>query len=202
MRYLLISLCLLLASCGSYPAKRNLQPVKNLETTVVNPFFSQEAEDYIYKADITFRDRDLGGLFIVKKLGETHHRIVFTTEMGNKIFDISLDDRGYKVNYILEQLDKKPLLNLLWRDFRVLTQEKADITKTYTDGTNTVLETVLNNKKHYYHTDKGILNKIVRANNAKEQAVFLFSDISDNSAGKIRIIHKTIKLNINLKAIH
>lgn len=200
MRYLPISICLLLVvACGSYPEKHHFHSVETTEKTIVNPFFSETAWDYIYKASITFNDNDFGGLFIVKKLGERHHRIAFTTEMGNKIFDISLYEDKHEVHYIPDKLDRKPLIKLLTRDFRVLTREKNPVVKSYSNNTRTVFETVLCNKKYYYHTHKGVPVKVVRAN---AQTVFLFSDISDNIAGDIRIMHKNIKLNINLKAIH
>ena len=91
MRYLLSSIVLILfISCASYPKKNGFKASEgqNFE----NPYFSDASKDYIYKANIEAFGNFFGGIFIVKKLGEDHHRIAFTTEMGNKIFDFTFNN--------------------------------------------------------------------------------------------------------------
>jgi len=201
MRYLLISLLFLLASCASYQQRNNFEVLEISDKVITNPYFSDVAKDYVYKANIVFYDKSFGGLFIVKKIEENHHRVVFTTEMGAKIFDFSFHYNEFKVNYILDEMDKKILLNILEKDFRVLVREKEKtITKSIKNNSE-LLETKIVSKKYYYLFNKGILNKIARTNNGKEKVVFLFSKISDASAENIKILHNNIKLSINLKSI-
>jgi len=202
MRYLLISLSVLvLVSCGSYPKKQNLQLVEPSVSIIKNPYFSNADKDYVYKANIDVYDNSFGGIFIVKKISEKQHRIVFTTEMGNKLFDFSFNSDDFKVNSILEELDRKILINILEKDFRVLIKENLRITETYTLAEQQVYKTEINKKPHYYYKNQH-LDKIVTAKGGKEKITFTFSKISDNIAKEIEVKHNDIKLKINLKSIN
>lgn len=199
MRYLLISFCLLFIACGSYSKKHHFQ-IETISNNIIhNPYFSNETKDYVYKANIDVYENSFSGIFIVKKLGEVNHRIVFTTEMGTKIFDFSFLDDAFKVNFIIEDINKAILINILKKDFKALIQEKLPVIKSFSSHDTLVYKTILNNKKHYYFKTKQ-LDKIVRANNGKEKVTFLFSEINDTVANQIKILHSNIKLNINLKS--
>ena len=203
MRYLLISLSFLfLICCGSYPKKQSFNPVENSITTLQNPYFSDISKDYIYKANIQVYDNNFGGIFIVKKISEVEHRIVFTTEMGNKLFDFSFKNGEFEVNSILEELDRKILINVLEKDFRVLITENLKIIETYNSRNNNNIYKATINKGVYYYYKKQHLNKIVTAKGGKEKITFTFSEISDNIAKAIEVKHNNIKLKINLKSIN
>jgi len=200
MRYLLSSLCLLFVACGSYSKKQNLQIEKASTRSIQNLYFSDTSKDYVYKANIAIYDNDFSGIFIVKKIGEANHRIVFTTEMGNKIFDFSFINDTFKVNFILEDMDKAILINILKHDFKALIQEEIPVVTSYSLQDTLVYETTILNKKHFYFKTQQ-LDKIIRVGNGKEKVTFLFSEINDTIANQIRILHSNIKLNINLKSI-
>ncbi len=201
MRYLLSSFCLLFLACGSYSKKHNFQIEETSNNIIHNPYFSNKTKDYVYKANIDVYDNHFSGIFIVKKIGEANHRIVFTTEIGNKIFDFSFLDDTFKVNYIIEDINKAILINILKKDFKALVQEKSTVIKSFSSYDTLVYETILNKKKHYYFKTKQ-LNKIVRINNGKEKVTFLFSEINDSVANQIKILHSNIKFNINLKSFN
>jgi len=202
MRYLLISLLFLLAGCASYQQRNNFEKQEVSDKAIINPYFSDVTKDYVYKANIAFYDKSFGGLFIVKKIEENHHRIVFTTEMGAKIFDFSFHKDEFKVNYVLDEMNKKILLNILEKDFRVLVRENEKVISKSIKEKSELFETEIVNKRYYYLFNEGVLNRITRANNGKEKVVFLFSKISDATAKNIQILHKNIKLTINLKSIN
>lgn len=201
MRYLLSSFCLFFLACGSYPKKQNFQIEQSTTSSFHNPYFSNVSKDYVYKANITVYDNNFSGIFIVKKLGDHNHRIVFTTEMGNKIFDFSFVDDTFKVNFIIEAMDKAILINILKKDFKVLVEEEMPIIKSYSLKNNLVHETSIDRKTYFYFKTQQ-LDKIVRVGNGKEKVTFLFSEISDTIANQIKILHSNIKLNINLKSIN
>lgn len=201
MRYLLSSFCLLFIACGSYSKKHDFQIVKSLNSHIRNSYFSDETKDYVYKANITVYDNDFSGIFIVKKIDEANYRIVFTTEMGNKVFDFSFINDTFKVNNIIEDMNKALLINILKKDFSALVKEKLPVIKSYSLQDTLVYETVILNKKHFYFKTQQ-LNKIIRVANGKEKVVFLFSEIKDTIAHQINVRHSNIKLNINLKLIN
>lgn len=199
MRYLLISICFIFFGCASFPKKNNFAPIV-VTSNIINPYFANPNQDYIYKANIEVYDNAFGGIFIVKKIGDQHHRIVFTTEMGNKLFDFTFNKDDFTVNYILDDLNKKILINVLKKDFKVLITEHLIAEKNYVITDEIIKKTSLDNKTYYYFESPEI-TKIIRANSHKEKVRFLFTDLNDNIAKHIEIIHSNIKLKINLKSI-
>lgn len=198
--FLIISLSILALSCGSYPKKNNFKLSNNLGD-VANTYFSNPHQDYVYKASIEVYGRHFGGIFIVKKMGDQQHRIVFTTEMGNKLFDFSFDKSNFKVNYVLDELNKKILINILKNDFKVLISEHLPAEETYISNNETIKKTYIDNKIYYYFENPEVY-KIIRTSQRKEKVRFLFTEINDNIAQQIDIIHLNIKLKIVLKSLN
>lgn len=202
MKYLLISLTVLLFACSSYPKKHNLERKIGVRPTISNLYFSDMAKDYIYKAKINFVEKSFGGIFVVKKLGEEHHRVVFTTEMGNKIFDFSFIKNEFKINFILKEINKKILINFLKRDFYVLINENPKILNQYEKTGDTIfMETQINNNTYFYLTADQQLHQILETRGNKEKSDYIFTEVENNHAKEIKIRHKNIKLTIDLKAI-
>ncbi|CAM3389897.1 hypothetical protein ZORO111903_12575 [Zobellia roscoffensis] len=201
MRYLLNSICcFLLIGCASYPVQNGFESKSNSLGKASNPYFSNAEKDYVYKAKIDAFNKSFGGIFIVKKLGPEHHRIAFTTEIGNTIFDFTFDGEDFKVNRILKDLDKKILVNILKRDFKALIQEESKVKKSFTLQTQNILQTDLLSKKHYFYYTDGQLNKIARVDRNNEKVEFNFTQIEAHFAKEIEIAHHNFKLHIALKA--
>ncbi len=202
MRILLSSLfAFVLFGCASYSKKNGFESVETIQKETLNPYFSDVSKDYVYKAKIEAFDKSFGGLFIVKKLGPAHHRIVFTTEMGNTIFDFTFQGDDFKVNRILKEMDRKLLINILKRDFWALFEEHPQVLQTFKDKGDIVYKTKILSKKHYFYQTDGSLKKITRVGSGKEKVNFMFSEIEEDLAGKIEILHKTFPLTITLNRI-
>ncbi|MEM9142436.1 MAG: hypothetical protein AAGA86_05570 [Bacteroidota bacterium] len=201
MRFLSISLFVLLAACGSYPKKQGFSKILLSETQPGNPYFSDTTMDYVYRADIDVFKNAFSGLLILKKLGNQHHRIVLTTEMGNVLFDFECVGEHFKVNQILPEMDKKVLKDLLRHDFMVLITENPVFTSSYIQENSGLFETQLLSKNYYYAFKGDTLQKIVRVGHGKEKVNFLFSGINNNIAQQIAIIHANIPLAVHLKRL-
>ena len=113
-------LVLVLSSCATNKVVQDYKTVPLEKTTLEVPYFSNPTMDYVYKANITVYGNELTGIFIAKKINDTTHRVVFTTEFGNKLMDFEISETDFKVNFILEELDRKILINTLTNDFRLL----------------------------------------------------------------------------------
>lgn len=202
MKYLLISLTFLLFACASFPKKNNLERIKGDTPAVINPYFSDLSMDYIYKAKINFAEKSFGGIFVIKKLGPEHHRVVFTTEMGNKLFDFSFIKNEFRVNFILSEMNKKILINLLRKDLFVLTNENPIILHHYQKmGDSIFLMSKIKNYTYFYLTADERLHKILETKRGKDKLDYIFTEIENDHAKEIKIRHKNIKLTIDLKAI-
>lgn len=201
MRYLPISLLFLIWACASYPERNNFQSVETSNGSITNPYFSNPKKDYVYKADIDLYKKNFSGILVLKKLGVRHHRVVFTTELGNTIFDFSFSDDDFIVNHVLRDINKKIVINLLKKDFRTLITENPSVLNRFASEDRFIFETEMAKGKNYYFTIDRKLEKIVQTKNGKKKASFIFSAVDAEVAKNIQILHHNIKLSIRLKAI-
>ncbi|MDC6387643.1 hypothetical protein PP182_03050 [Maribacter sp. PR1] len=201
MRFLLSSLIVFFLGCTPYPKKLGYSPDQSKSKTFTNPYFSDLQKDYVYKANISAFKNEFSGILVIKKTDENKHRVAFTTELGNTIFDFSIGDDSFEVNHILKKMDRKLLLNVLEQDFRTLIKENIAFTETYAKENTKLLKAKIGTKNHYYNFKKDTLQSIAKVGNQKEIVVITFSERSENLARHIQILHKNIKLAISLQAI-
>src|SRR5690554_7395910 len=75
-----------------------------------------------------------------------HHRIVMTTELGNKLLDLQFKNDVFTENFVIEELDRKMILNVLKADFRLLLMEKSLVLNSYDSETQHVYQTQRDNR--------------------------------------------------------
>ncbi|MEC3906104.1 hypothetical protein VOI54_03685 [Tamlana sp. 2201CG12-4] len=205
MRFSTISFVfiLLFVSCG-IPTIKGLPEQSLTITEFTNPYFSNGDIDYVYKAKINAYGNTFGGILIIKKIKDSNHRIVFTTNFGNKIFDFELTNNDIKVHYIMENLNRKIIIKTLKNDFTTLTQEHNKIDKAFKKGERyTVYQSKLKNRYNHFFIDKEsrMLQKIVLTNKVKEITTFKFKGLKENTVGEIFIKHNSIALRIGLQKL-
>lgn len=192
-------LLVLLNSCA-------VKTVKDFDKTAVTselfkvPYFSDKAIDYVYKSSISVYGRNFGGIFIAKKIDDTTHRIVFTTEFGNKLFDFEISGNEFKVNFILEELDRKIIVNMLKRDFMLLLKKEFKVEEQFENAAFTVLKSKDENRFNYLFVSKKSLRleKLIHSTKSKEKISIEYLSENNTLADKIIIDHKNIKLRIEL----
>ncbi|MFX0555719.1 hypothetical protein ACOCEA_02920 [Maribacter sp. CXY002] len=200
MRFLPISILLLFFGCTPYPKKLGYSKAPLTVFEATNPYFANVEKDYVYKARIKAFKKEFGGILVIKKIAPKEHRIVFTTELGNTIFDFSFLESGFKVNRIIKALDRNILISILKKDFLALIHEKGTAKVNFQNDNGLIVSTKIDSKLHYYEYKNDTLNKITRVGNQKEKVLFTFSKISDNIVNNIEIQHKNLALNISLTA--
>lgn len=200
IQFLLINLflALVLVSCNS--VTKNYTPKKLDKTTYEAPYFSDSKTDYVYKANITVYGNDLSGIFITKKINDTTHRVVFTTEFGNKLMDFEISENTFKVNSIVSELDRKILINTLKEDFRLLLKKDYQIQSAFENESFNIYKSADGNRDNYLFISKKEqkLEKVIRSSKTKEKITLAFSSENNIFAEKIEIIHQNIKLTIIL----
>ncbi|MFL9844654.1 hypothetical protein [Flavobacterium rhizosphaerae] len=203
--FLIISACtaLLFTSCAVQTVK-GYDAVPTAIQQYHATYFSDPETDYVYKAHISVYGKDFGGIFIVKKINDTTHRIAFTTEFGNKLFDFEITDDSFKVNFILEEFDRKIVVNTLKKDFMLLLKMNHEVMAQYENSKTTVYKSKDEKRYNYLFTDKatGSLKKLVNATKSKEKTVITYTPESEKLADSIIIDHKNIKLRIALEYIN
>jgi phosphoribosylformylglycinamidine (FGAM) synthase PurS component len=200
IQFLIINcfLALVLVSCGS--VTKNYTPKKLDKTSYQVPYFSDSKTDYVYKANITVYGNELSGIFIAKKINDTTHRIVFTTEFGNKLMDFELSDTDFKVNSIVSELNRKILINTLKEDFRLLLKKEYLIQEQFENDADNIYKSADGKRDNYLFVSKKDqkLEKVVHSSKTKEKFTLTFSSENNIFAEKIQIIHQNIKLKIEL----
>ena len=191
---------LALVSCGSSKVTAGYVE-KPLTTTVYDVrYFSDPQTDYVYKANIAIYGNALTGIFIAKKINDKTHRVVFTTEFGNKLIDCEISPTDFKVNAIVPELDRKIIVNTLREDFRLLLREQFVVQKQFEDTENTIYQSADGKNSNYLFVSKKAkkLVKIVNASPRKEKINLSFTSEKDIFAEDITIAHYNIKLKIVL----
>ncbi|HEU4791474.1 MAG TPA: hypothetical protein VFS71_17435 [Flavobacterium sp.] len=193
-------LVLVLSSCSTNNVVKDYKTVGLEKTSLEVPYFSNPALDYVYKANISVYGKELTGIFIAKKINDTAHRVVFTTEFGNKLMDFEISETDFKVNFIVEELDRKIVVNTLINDFRLLLRSQYRISEQFENNDNRVYKALDNDKMNYLFVSKATdkLSKIVHASKRKEVINIFYTAESNIFAEKIIIQHQNIKLKIEL----
>lgn len=200
IQFLLINcfLAVFLISCGS--VTKNYTPKKLDKTSYEVPYFSDSKTDYVYKTNITVYGNEISGIFIAKKINDTVHRIVFTTEFGNKLLDFEISDNSFKVNSIVSELDRKILINTLKEDFRLLLKKEYLIQEQFENDSDNIYKSKDGKRDNYLFISKKDhrLEKVVHSSQTKEKFTLTFTSENNIFAEKIQIIHQNIKLKIEL----
>jgi len=204
MRFLIIScFYFLLISCSLKTTKTLVEKEPD-KKEVINEYFANPDIDYVYKAKLQIYNNNYGGILIIKKIEPNHYRVVFTTEFGNKIFDLDLDADNLHVKYIVEQLNKKKLIKTLHSDFQLLVRQNNLIEKEFISKTDFIYKSKIINKDSYYFYLKSNnkLNKIISSSKTNEKLTIEFNDIDDKIAKKISMVHHNFNMKIDLTFIN
>lgn len=191
---------LLITSC-SLPTTQGLREIVSSEEKITNPYFANCDLDYIYKAKIEVYKNNFGGILIIKKTSPQTHRIVMTTEFGGKILDMEYDGKDFTKNFIIAKLDRKFILKVLQKDFKILLDEEVAIQKTYKSSDKLVFKSVNDNDFYFYFLNRRTksLEKIIRTNKTKEKVEVDITSHDGGVADKVSIVHKNIQLKIELE---
>ncbi len=93
---------------------------KNISKQALYPVFTAKDTVRMFNMQIDYKEMNLTGLLIVKSEGENAQRAVFSTLFGMTVFDFEFNETYFKVNRIMEQMNKKTVLNLLKKDLKTL----------------------------------------------------------------------------------
>lgn len=196
--FLIISF--ILNSCAPNQVLKGYFPTITSPKSYKIPYFSNADLDYVYKTNISFYGKELSGILIAKKINENTHRIVFTTEFGNKLFDFEISEDAFKINSIVSELNRNVLINTLKADFRMLLRKQYAINGAFENAEITVYKSEVGKDIYYIFTSKtqNKLLKIVEASKRKEKINLSFIAENDIFARNIIVQHANINLRIEL----
>lgn len=189
---------ILFTSCKTYRLN-DVKPIKASEKTVENLYFSSK-EDYVYKCQMDIYKNHVSGILIIKKIDATIHRVVLTSDFGNKLIDFEISENDFKLNYVLPDLDKKIVINFLKNDFQQLLKQKYPVSESFENENSRIYLSKIDNKAYYlfFNKDNHLLKQIVYTRNNKEKIDFTFDAKKHIFADSLNLQHKDFKINIKL----
>lgn len=198
---LILSSLLHLNSCKTYVKVNNEDLLKISEFT--SPFDSS-FNKILFNTKIYFYKKYFTGLLFIKQTSENNFRLVFISEIGKKIFDFTLNNNTFKVEYILPAIDKPILIKTLKKDFSLMLFNDFNKSKKIKINSKDSIIT-LKFKTEYGKTFALYKNKklisINSSNKIRKIIDIKYLDYKNKLPQEINIDHKNIKLIINLKTI-
>jgi len=179
MRYLPLISCLLLTACTS--------PYKKLQAVPGDPDCIQRLKPVFrtdwYTTHVDAPGKQLSGLLLIKAMPDSSTRIVFTSETGLTFFDfVFLPDTGFRVNYIIPQMNKNAVITTLKKDFELILWRNthASRARVLSDG-----------KQHYYGFPQELL-RIEKASSRKPLSEVILQHYHEGIPDTIGITHHHI----------
>ena len=158
-----------------------------------------------YNTHVNAMKYEFSGILLFKPMADSSLRIVFTNQFGIKFFDFEFDKNGsFFKHYILTQMDKDAVVNLLRKDFEMLLM-KYDLSQTevLTDGSQTFSTFALKKGKVYYVTSEDC-SKIIRIENGSKRKpviqIFLSGEQKEMPESFL-IEHKKVPFTIHSKRL-
>lgn len=214
MKNLLLSsfIAVTLAACtfGHYG---RLKPATNAaEVTELQPHsvFGDNFNSFLFKTNITLYGNDFSGLLVTKQMAPRDYRVIFTTELGMKLFDFEFrdsKDSAFTLHYCVPQFNRPKLLNVIREDIQTLLMNDVK-NKKFDDlqdpeGVHLVYKSTQDKRDYYYFMDRtsGHLISIEKAKKRIKKTLFTLSDYTNDFPNHILIRHYDLKLKIELNLL-
>ncbi|WP_445432191.1 hypothetical protein [Chryseobacterium indoltheticum] len=142
----------------------------------------------------------VSGILIIKKINEKTHRVVLTSDFGNKLIDFEVSENDFKLNYVLPDLDKKIVINFLKSDFQELLRQKYPVSESFENENSKIYLSKIDKKSYYlfFNKENNLLKQIIYTKNNKEKIDFSFDAKKHIFADSLNLQHKDFKINIKL----
>ncbi len=160
----------------------------------------------LYNTQVNVVGKHLSGLLIIKTMPDSSTRIVFSSEAVFKFFDFGFLRDEFKVYYIYREMNKKPVIKTLRKDFQLILMNSLNPDKAYAlKNDSSVYHVFPDGKDHYYYiTDKNCtqLIRMERGSGKKPVMAAIAKDIVQGIPDTIGITHTNFNFEIGLKRIH
>ena len=160
----------------------------------------------LYNTQVNVVGKHLSGLLIIKTMPDSSTRIVFSNEAGFKFFDFGFSGNDFRVYYVYKEMNKKPVIKTLRKDFQLVLMNKTDLADAYvlkTDSAN--YYTFPDGKDHYYYITDGACKKMLRmerGNARKPVMTAIAENFTEGMPDTIGITHTNFNFEIGLKRIY
>jgi hypothetical protein len=169
----------------------------------LKPVFGDHFNSFLFKTNISIYGTDFSGLLVTKQMQPADYRVIFTTELGMKLFDFEFTDTAFTLHYCVPQFNRPALLKTIQQDIEILLMNHLDSAKVhyFTDKQKvyTIGKITSGKFTNYYFLDnKEQLIKIEHAKGRAKKTTFTLDNYMEDIPGQMLIQHHNIKLKIAL----
>jgi hypothetical protein len=201
MRYFCLSLFCLLMACAA--------PIQQTHSAQVVDCMGKLKPDFRsdwYNAQVDVSGRHISGLILFKSMADSSVRVVFTNEAGITYFDFGFHLQGdFIVHKIIRQLNRKPVVRTLKKDFEMVLMEYVGrgTATTILEGGERRIAFTDRKQVDYVVTDPDC-SKLIRLEHGsakkKKTSVFLFGR-AGQAPDSISVRHHNFDMSIQLKRL-
>jgi hypothetical protein len=194
---------LILSSCSS--TYKNLTAVSTPDAGCIKKFKPQFTRA-LYNTQVNILKSHLSGILFIKQMPDSSTRLVFSTETGFKFFDFEFDKQGlFTVHYILDKMNRKPVIHKLEDDFSLLLMNRLDIKKgqAFKKDKKVYHRFPDGNDMKYFVTDSlcSVLSGAEKSSGRKASSSLIYTGFTGTIPDSVYIDHAGIKFNIALKRL-
>ncbi len=171
-----------------------------VKDTLRSIYYGQQ-QSAILDLAIQYKKRYFSGLLIFKyQSKDQSYRTVFATKTGQTIFDLTIFPEKYRINQCVKRLNKKIILNLIVKDFRLIigqhtvSEETLVLSDTLNQQTLYRQELPAGFFYYYYDNNTNELIKIERGSKKRRKVVADFGE-------ELVIEHLKLPLTLKVKAV-
>jgi len=173
----------------------------------LKPIFGDNFNSFLFKTNITVYGKDYSGLLVTKQMSPQNYRVIFTTELGMKLFDFEFKDTAFTLHYCVPQFNKPKLLKVIQKDIETILMNDLN-KKTFeyfsdSEMLYSIHKTKNGKMDNYYFVEKSSLHlqKIEHAKKRRKKTNFTLSNYQNDFPANILIQHHDIKLKIELNLL-
>ena len=201
IRYLLASISLLVISCGPVLYQGELIQAEDKCIEKFKPVFNSD----LYEAKVDVIGKHISGLLLFKTMPDSSTRIVFTNEAGVKFFDFEFRQNRFRVYQIIRQLNKKPVVKTLQKDFEMILMPWIGSEKPMVYKNANELRYVFNHEKEkdclVTNADCSTLQRLEKTSAKKKKVLVNIIARNNQAPDLITIEHLTFNMKIALKRL-
>ncbi len=170
----------------------------------ITPLFGNHFNSFLFKTNIALYNKKFSGLLITKQLEPNDYRVIFTTELGMKLFDFEFTDTAFTLHYCVPQFKRPALISTIQKDIEIILMTKLEkrIVPHWADKQNNYLIHQLNDglysNYYFYEKKSNRLVKIEHAKRNRKKTTFTMDNYTSGIPASIKIQHHDVTLKIEL----
>ena len=170
----------------------------------LHTIFAGHKKSKVFNTSFEYKEYFVSGLMVLKPVSEDTFRVVFTTKTGQTLLDGALTVDKFDVLKVVQQLDRKLLLNLIANDLRLICFATANAIRTFEDASGRQMLRTKSPKGYlYYLFDANAKNyhKIIRGSKRRKKVIVDLENYKNDFPEKITFAHQNFALTIAMKLL-